>query len=124
MGGPVRPIGIPSHAYTRREALGVVAVVTPFNFPLILSSAKIAPAPAAGNPPVHKPAPDTPLSALLMARILTEAGVPAGTVNVLTGGSPELGQAPIGHPDVEQVTFTGSTAVGRSVAESAGPHLH
>jgi acyl-CoA reductase-like NAD-dependent aldehyde dehydrogenase len=121
--GSVRPIGIPSHAYTRREALGVVAVVTPFNFPLILSSAKIAPALAAGNTIVHKPAPDTPLSALLMARILTEAGVPAGTVNVLTGASPELGQALIGHPDVDKVTFTGSTAVGRSVAESAGRSL-
>jgi phenylacetaldehyde dehydrogenase len=123
MDGSVRPIGIPSHAYTRREALGVVAVVTPFNFPLILSSAKIAPALAAGNTVVHKPAPDTPLSALLMARILTEAGVPAGTVNVVTGGSPELGQALIGHPDVDKVTFTGSTAVGRSVAESAGRNL-
>jgi acyl-CoA reductase-like NAD-dependent aldehyde dehydrogenase len=97
--------------------------VTPFNFPLILSSAKIAPALAAGNTLVHKPAPDTPLSALLMARILTEAGVPAGTVNVLTGGSPELGQALIGHPDVDKVTFTGSTSVGRSVAESAGRNL-
>ncbi|MET0190285.1 MAG: aldehyde dehydrogenase family protein [Pseudonocardia sediminis] len=123
MDGSVRQIGIPSHAYTRREALGVVAVVTPFNFPLILSSAKIAPALAAGNTLVHKPAPDTPLSALLMARILTEAGVPAGTVNVVTGGSPELGQALIGHPDVDKVTFTGSTAVGRSVAESAGRNL-
>jgi acyl-CoA reductase-like NAD-dependent aldehyde dehydrogenase len=123
MDGSVRPIGIPSHAYTRREALGVVAVVTPFNFPLILSSAKIAPALAAGNTLVHKPAPDTPLSALLMARILTEAGVPAGTVNVVTGGSQELGQALVGHPDVDKVTFTGSTAVGRSVAESAGRNL-
>jgi phenylacetaldehyde dehydrogenase len=123
MDGSVRPIGIPSHAYTRREAVGVVAVVTPFNFPLILSSAKIAPALAAGNTLVHKPAPDTPLSALLMARILTEAGVPAGTVNVVTGGSPELGQALVGHPDVDKVTFTGSTAVGRSVAESAGRNL-
>jgi phenylacetaldehyde dehydrogenase len=121
--GSVRPIGIPSHAYTRREALGVVAVVTPFNFPLILSSAKIAPALAAGNTIVHKPAPDTPLSALLMARILTEAGVPAGTINVLTGASPELGQALVGHPDVDKVTFTGSTTVGRSVAESAGRSL-
>jgi phenylacetaldehyde dehydrogenase len=123
MEGSVRPIGIPSHAYTRREAVGVVAVVTPFNFPLILSSAKLAPALAAGNTVVHKPAPDTPLSALLMARILTEAGVPAGTVNVLTGASPELGQALIAHPDVDKVTFTGSTAVGRSVAESAGRSL-
>jgi len=121
--GSVRPIGIPSHAYTRREAVGVVAVVTPFNFPLILSSAKIAPALAAGNTVVHKPAPETPLSALLMARILTEAGVPAGTVNVLTGGSPELGRALVDHADVDKVTFTGSTAVGRSVAEAAGRNL-
>ncbi|MGY1840649.1 MULTISPECIES: aldehyde dehydrogenase family protein [unclassified Modestobacter] len=121
--GAVRPLGLPSHAYTRREAVGVVAVVTPFNFPLILSSAKIAPALAAGNSVVHKPAPDTPLSALLMARILTEAGVPAGTVNVLTGASPEIGEALVAHPGVDKVTFTGSTGVGRSVAEAAGRSL-
>src|SRR6185295_4273721 len=75
--GATRQIPIPSHAYTRTEPLGVVAAITPFNFPLILSNSKIAPALAAGNTIVHKPAEDTPLSALLMAEILTDAGVPA-----------------------------------------------
>ena len=70
---------------TRREPIGVVAAITPFNFPLILSSTKIAPALVAGNTVVHKPASDTPLSALLMAQILQEAGVPDGVFNVVTG---------------------------------------
>lgn len=85
--GSSRQIPIPSHAYTRREPLGVVAAITPFNFPLILSSSKLAPA-ARGfyNTVVHKPAEETPLSALLMAEILAEAGVPDGVLNVVTGG--------------------------------------
>ncbi|WP_310975260.1 MULTISPECIES: aldehyde dehydrogenase family protein [unclassified Amycolatopsis] len=99
--GATRQIPIPSHAYPRREPLGVVAAITSFNFPLILSTAKIAPAPAAGNTGVHKPAEDTSLSALLMAELLAEAGVPEGVLNVVTG----------------------STAVGRHAASVAGAHL-
>jgi acyl-CoA reductase-like NAD-dependent aldehyde dehydrogenase len=121
--GSVRETPLPAHAFTRREPLGVVAAITPFNFPLILSSTKIAAALAAGNTVVHKPASDTPLSALLMAEILTEAGVPAGVINVVTGSGGVLGDHLVAHPDVKKVAFTGSTEVGRHVAALAGEHL-
>ncbi|MET8853109.1 aldehyde dehydrogenase family protein [Amycolatopsis sp. NPDC004625] len=121
--GATRAIPIPSHAYTRREPLGVVAAITPFNFPLILSTSKIAPALAAGNAVVHKPAEDTSLSALLMAGLLAEAGVPDGVLNVVTGFGPEIGDALLTHPGVDKIAFTGSTAVGRHAASVAGEHL-
>jgi len=121
--GAHRNVGFPAHAYTSREPLGVVAAITPFNFPLILSSSKIAPALAAGNTVVHKPTDDTPLSALLMARILTDAGVPAGAVNVVTGTGPVVGEALLRHPGVDKVAFTGSTGVGRRAAAAAGEAL-
>ncbi|WP_410616654.1 aldehyde dehydrogenase family protein [Amycolatopsis sp. lyj-109] len=121
--GATRQIPIPSHAYTRREPLGVVAAITPFNFPLILSTSKIAPALAAGNAVVHKPAEDTSLSALLMAGILAEAGVPDGVLNVVTGFGSEIGEALVSHPGIDKIAFTGSTAVGRHAASVAGQHL-
>jgi acyl-CoA reductase-like NAD-dependent aldehyde dehydrogenase len=121
--GATRQIPIPSHAYTRREPLGVVGAITPFNFPLILSSSKIAPALAAGNVVVHKPAEDTPLSALLMAEILAEAGVPDGVLNVVTGGGPDVGKALLRHPGVDKIAFTGSTQIGRYAAGMAGEAL-
>src|SRR3954470_13325124 len=121
--GSVWETPLPAHAFTRREPLGVVAAITPFNFPLILSSTKIAAALAAGNTVVHKPATDTPLSALLMAEILTEAGVPAGVFNVVTGPGGTLGDHLVAHPDVAKVAFTGSTEVGAHVAELAGRSL-
>jgi acyl-CoA reductase-like NAD-dependent aldehyde dehydrogenase len=122
MDGAVRDIPINAHAYTRREPLGVVGAITPFNFPLILSTTKIAPALAAGNTIVHKPAPDTPLSALLMAEILAEAGVPDGVVNVVTGGA-RAGEALVRDPRVDKIAFTGSTAVGKHTAQLAGAAL-
>ncbi|MET8763462.1 aldehyde dehydrogenase family protein [Lentzea sp. NPDC004782] len=121
--GATRQIPLPVHAYTRREPVGVVAAITPFNFPLILSSSKIAPALAAGNTVVHKPAEDTPLSALLMAEILAEAGVPDGVVNVVTGYGTEIGEHLLRHPGVDKVAFTGSTTVGRHAASVAGAQL-
>jgi acyl-CoA reductase-like NAD-dependent aldehyde dehydrogenase len=121
--GEHRTVALPAHAYTRREPLGVVAAITPFNFPLILSSSKLAPALAAGNTVVHKPADDTPLSALFMAKLLTEAGVPAGVVNVVTGLGPDAGEPLLRHPGVDKVAFTGSTAVGRHAAATAGAAL-
>jgi acyl-CoA reductase-like NAD-dependent aldehyde dehydrogenase len=120
--GASRPIGADTLAYTRQEPMGVVAAITPFNFPLILSSTKLAPALAAGNTVVHKPADETPLSALRVAELLTEAGVPAGALNVLTGDG-SVGEALVGHGAVAKVAFTGSTAVGRKVAELAGRTL-
>ena len=123
MDGSVRDTPMNAFAYTRREPHGVVGAITPFNFPLVLSSNKLAPALAAGNSIVHKPAPDTPLSALAMAAIFEEAGIPAGVVNVVTGGRPALGEAMLRHPDINKVAFTGSTTVGRIIAASAGQNL-
>jgi acyl-CoA reductase-like NAD-dependent aldehyde dehydrogenase len=110
-------------AYTRREPLGVVAAITPFNFPLILAGSKIAPALAAGNTVVHKPADETPLSALYMARLFQKAGVPDGVVNVVTGSGPVAGEALLRHSGVDKIAFTGSTAVGRHAASVAGESL-
>ncbi|AZG46801.1 aldehyde dehydrogenase family protein [Gordonia insulae] len=121
--GATRATPMPAHAYTRREPLGVVGAITPFNFPLILSSSKIAPALAAGNTVVHKPAEDTPLSALLMAEILTEAGVPDGVLNVVTGLGAEVGEALLHHSGIDKIAFTGSTAIGRHAASVAGENL-
>ncbi|WP_405608775.1 aldehyde dehydrogenase family protein [Streptomyces sp. NBC_00076] len=110
-------------AYTRREPLGVVAAITPFNFPLILAGSKIAPALAAGNTVVHKPADETPLSALYMARLFQKAGIPDGVVNVVTGAGPVVGEALLRHSGVDKIAFTGSTAVGRHAASVAGEAL-
>ncbi|WP_188754837.1 aldehyde dehydrogenase family protein [Microbacterium album] len=121
--GATRDVPIPAFAYTRCEPRGVVAAISPFNFPLILSSSKIAPALAAGNTVVHKPSPLTPLSALLMAELLRDAGVPDGVYNVVTGPGAELGDALVRDPAVDMVAFTGSTAVGRVVARTAGELL-
>ncbi|CAM5362033.1 Betaine-aldehyde dehydrogenase OS=Streptomyces alboniger OX=132473 GN=CP975_01100 PE=3 SV=1 [Streptomyces alboniger] len=110
-------------AYTRREPLGVVAAITPFNFPLILAGSKIAPALAAGNTVVHKPADETPLSALYMARLFQKAGIPDGVVNVVTGTGPVAGEALLRHSGVDKIAFTGSTAVGRHAASVAGEAL-
>ncbi|HJT95403.1 MAG TPA: aldehyde dehydrogenase family protein, partial [Mycobacterium sp.] len=123
LGGSNRETPLNAHAYTSREPLGVVGAITPFNFPLILSSSKIAPALAAGNTVVHKPAEDTPLSALLMSEILTEAGVPPGVLNVVTGKGSTIGEALLQHRDVNKIAFTGSTDIGRHAASVAGQHL-
>ena len=120
--GATRSIAIPSHAYTLVEPIGVIGAITPFNFPLILSTSKIAPALAAGNTVVHKPAEDTPLTALWLAELMTEAGVPEGVLNVVTGGI-EAGDALLRHKAVDKIAFTGSTAVGRHIAKVAGEQL-
>jgi acyl-CoA reductase-like NAD-dependent aldehyde dehydrogenase len=95
---------------TRREPLGVVACITPFNFPLSLTCSKVAPALAAGNTIVHKPASDTPLTALALAQVMLDAGLPAGVYNLLTGPGGTLGDALSKHPLVDKIAFTGSTA--------------
>ena len=107
----------------RRVPHGVVGVISPFNFPLILSIRSIAPALATGNAVVHKPDLQTPVSGgVLIARIFEEAGLPKGVLQVLPGGA-EAGQAMCSHPDIAMIAFTGSTAVGRSIGELAGRHL-
>jgi acyl-CoA reductase-like NAD-dependent aldehyde dehydrogenase len=121
--GATRATPLGALAYTLREPVGVVAAITPFNFPLVLSSTKIAAALAAGNVVVHKPADDTPLSALFMAQLLHDAGVPDGVLNVVTGSGQVVGEALLRHPGVDKIAFTGSTTVGRHAASVAGEHL-
>jgi aldehyde dehydrogenase (NAD+) len=98
---------------TRREPLGVVATITPFNFPLALSCSKIAPALAAGNTVVQKPATDTPLTALALAQVILDAGTPPGVYNLVTGPGGSIGDALVNDPRVDKIAFTGSTAVGQ-----------
>ncbi|MGN6127516.1 MAG: aldehyde dehydrogenase family protein, partial [Humibacter sp.] len=99
------------------RALGVAGQVIPWNFPLLMLAWKIAPALAAGNTVVLKPAETTPLTALLFAEIVQQAGLPAGVVNIVTGAG-ETGRMLVNHPDIDKVAFTGSTAVGREIARS------
>ncbi|MFI8088855.1 aldehyde dehydrogenase family protein [Streptomyces sp. NPDC086080] len=110
-------------AYTRREPLGVVAAITPFNFPLLLSMTKIGPALAAGNTVVHKPSPATPLTALKIAELFEEAGVPDGVLNVITGPGVALGEALVEHPGIDKIAFTGSTSVGQGIIRKAAATL-
>ena len=104
---------------TFREPLGVVGLITPWNFPLVIASWKVAPALAAGNTIVLKPAELTPLTALELERIVLEAGLPAGVLNVVAGPGSVCGQRLVEHPDVAKVAFTGSTEVGRQIAAGA-----
>ena len=104
---------------TFREPLGVVALITPWNFPLTIASWKLAPALAAGNTVVLKPAELTPLTALEFERIAVESGIPDGVVNVLVGPGSTAGARLVEHPDVAKVAFTGSTEVGRRIAAGA-----
>jgi acyl-CoA reductase-like NAD-dependent aldehyde dehydrogenase len=123
-GAPERTLGdtIPvagGVAMTFREPVGVVALITPWNFPLTIASWKLAPALAAGNTVVLKPAELTPLTALQFERIAVEAGIPEGVVNVVVGPGSKVGARLVEHPDVAKVAFTGSTEVGRSIAAGA-----
>src|SRR4051794_20494267 len=104
---------------TFREPLGVVALITPWNFPLTIASWKVAPALAAGNVVVLKPAELTPLTAVELEKIALEAGLPEGVVNVVAGPGSSCGQRLVEHPDVAKVAFTGSTEVGRRIAAGA-----
>jgi acyl-CoA reductase-like NAD-dependent aldehyde dehydrogenase len=123
-GAPERLLGdtIPvagGQAFTVREPVGVVALITPWNFPLTIAAWKLAPALAAGNTVVLKPAELTPLTALRFAELAREAGVPEGVVNVVVGPGSRCGQRLVEHPDVAKIAFTGSTEVGRSIAAGA-----
>jgi succinate-semialdehyde dehydrogenase/glutarate-semialdehyde dehydrogenase len=113
----------PAYGMVIRRPIGVCAAITPHNFPLTLLGTKVAPALAAGNTVVAKPAATTPLATLEVARLFSEAGVPDGVLNVVTGRGAEIGDPLVSHPDVRRVAFTGSTAVGRHVAALAAPDL-
>ena len=105
--------------FTFREPLGVVGLITPWNFPIAIASWKLGPALAAGNTVVLKPAELTPLTAVELERIAVEAGVPEGVVNVVVGSGRVVGERIVEHPDVAKVAFTGSTEVGRRIAARA-----
>jgi aldehyde dehydrogenase (NAD+) len=118
--GETLPIGGPFVlAYTLREPVGVVAAITPWNFPIIQALWKIAPALACGNTVIHKPASYTPLTALKFAELASEAGLPPGVLNVLPGRGAEVGNALVAHKDVAKITFTGSTEVGKDIMRGA-----
>ena len=104
---------------TFREPLGVVGLIVPWNFPLVIASWKVAPALAAGNTIVLKPAELTPLTALELERLALEAGLPEGVLNVVAGPGSVCGQRLVEHPDVAKIAFTGSTEVGRGIAQGA-----
>lgn len=119
--GETIPISFPGnwHNYTRREPVGVVGLIVPWNFPLVIAAWKVAPALAAGNTVVLKPAEQTPLSALILGELALEAGIPPGVLNVVPGFGPRAGQAITEHMDVDKVSFTGSTATGRRILDAA-----
>ncbi len=104
-----------------REPVGTVAAIGPFNYPLFLAASKIIPALAAGNTVVAKAPSDDPLALVLFARILEEAGLPAGVLNMITGSGGEIGGLLAEHEDISMISFTGSTGVGRSIARAASP---
>src|SRR5690242_2482915 len=118
------PVPNPDYlVYTRREPVGVVAAITPWNSPLLLLTWKIAPALAAGCTVVVKPSEHSPVSTLRFAELFAEAGFPPGAINVVTGLSREVGAALAGHQGVDKIAFTGSTATGRAVAHAAAENL-
>ncbi|RNL72963.1 gamma-aminobutyraldehyde dehydrogenase [Streptomyces sp. I6] len=106
-------------SYVRREPIGVVGSIAPWNYPLQMAAWKVLPAIAAGNTIVLKPAEITPLTSLMFAQAATEAGIPDGVLNIVTGTGREAGEHLVGHPDVAMTSFTGSTPVGKRVAEVA-----
>jgi aldehyde dehydrogenase (NAD+) len=118
--GSTVPVSVPNFVtYTVREPIGVVAAITPWNTPLGLLGWKLFPALAAGNTVVVKPSEVTPVSTLLLAELVMEAGFPSGVVNVVTGFGQPTGKALVEHPEVDKIAFTGSTATGRAIAHAA-----
>jgi aldehyde dehydrogenase (NAD+) len=125
LGGPLNDVSRPgvSHNVLFREPIGVVAAIIPWNFPLKMAIWKLGPALAAGNTLVLKPSEETPVTAMELARIVSEVGLPPGVVNIVTGFGPEAGAALVKDPRVGKVAFTGSTAVGRNIMRDAAATL-
>ena len=121
--GETIAVNAAAHNYTLREPLGVVAAITPWNFPLLLAVWKVAPAMAMGNSVVLKPATNTPLTALKLAELAHEAGFPAGALNVVTGRGSMVGNALVEHPGVDKIAFTGATDTGQGVMRSAADSM-
>ena len=116
-------IPVNSRNIVTKEPVGVVGAIVPFNFPFAAASWKVAPALAAGCTIVLKPSPETPVSAVMMAEIAREAGVPDGVFNVVTGPGAEVGVRLVEHPDVDKVAFTGSTEVGKAVMRACSERV-
>ena len=121
--GQTIPVAGPFLNYTRREPVGVVGAITPWNFPLLLASWKIAPALAAGNTVVLKPAELTSLTALKLAEVCQQAGLPEGVLNILTGKGSVAGMAMVKHPGIDKIAFTGSTEVGKLIMREGAETL-
>jgi betaine-aldehyde dehydrogenase len=111
--------GRPTHSYTVREPVGVIGAIIPWNTPLMIAAWKLGPALACGNTVVAKPPEDAPLSILHLATLVGEAGFPAGVVNVVPETGDVAGAALVGHPDVDKISFTGSTEVRRVIQARA-----
>lgn len=121
--GHIAPAELPNKsACSIREPLGVVGLITPWNFPAAIPAWKSFPALIMGNTVVLKPSPDTPLTAALLVKILEESGIPPGVVNLVLGSTPQVGEALVKHPDVELISFTGSKITGGAVARDAATH--
>ena len=121
--GETIPVTAPGLDFTLREPVGVVALIVPWNFPLTIASWKVAPALAAGNAAILKPASYTPLTALELGRIALEAGLPEGVLNVITGPGATTGNALAGHAGVDKIAFTGETLTGVSILQQAAPNI-
>jgi betaine-aldehyde dehydrogenase len=121
--GETIPVSKPGFDFTLREPIGVVGLIVPWNFPLMLASWKIAPALAAGNTAILKPASYTPLTAIRFAELALEAGFPAGVLNVVTGPGATAGQAIAAHPGIGKVAFTGETATGQEIMRAAAGNV-
>ena len=123
---PISGTLVPGHeyaAFSQREPVGVVGAIIAWNFPFLLATWKLAPALAAGCTVVLKPAEETPLTALRLGELALEAGFPAGVINIVTGMGPTAGAALAEHPDVDKITFTGSTEVGRLIVRAAAGNM-
>ncbi|MGE5178434.1 MAG: aldehyde dehydrogenase family protein [Bacteroidota bacterium] len=121
--GSTIPVSGPYFNYTLREPLGVVGLIVPWNFPILIGARKVAPALAAGNAVVLKPAEESPLTALRLGELALEAGFPPGAFNVVPGFGPTAGAALVAHPGVSGIAFTGETATGRLIMQNASGTL-
>jgi aldehyde dehydrogenase (NAD+) len=122
--GRAEPFGVPSRRYTRREPVGVVAAITPWNYPMQINLAKVVPALAAGNTVVLKPAPDTPWTALLLGKLVAEqTDIPPGVLNIVTSSDHQVGAQLSADPRVDMISFTGSTATGRKIMTAAAANI-
>jgi acyl-CoA reductase-like NAD-dependent aldehyde dehydrogenase len=123
MTGDTIPVKANALVYTRREPLGVVAAIVPWNFPLLLAVWKVAPALAMGNTVILKPASQTPLTALALGQLAIDVGFPPGVLNIITGGGSTTGQAIVEHPGIDKIAFTGDTTTGKGIMRSAAETL-